>query len=85
MDLVQRVKRLLRRRFAPADIKLDDDDGVTGYIVSPMLRGKSSLERQTEIDEVLRDASARLSQEDLSRILLIAALTPVEFESASTH
>ena len=85
MDLIKRVGSILRRRFAPADVKLEDDDGLTGYVVSSKFRGMSSLDRQTQIDDALRDSSAKLSAGDLRRILMIAALTPVEFESASTH
>jgi len=82
MDFKEKVSEALRRSIHPVRIELEDDDGISGYVVADDFRGLSSLDRQTLIDKALRDSSAELSKADLRRILMIAALTPAEYESA---
>ncbi len=63
---------------------LDDDDGISGYIVSSRFEEMSTLDRQQLIDEALRGA-ADLSSEEQRQILMIAGLTPLEYESVGAR
>lgn len=80
MDVREKVLKALRERFEIDHARLDDDDGITGFVVSPGFQGMSSLDRQRQIDLALRQATERLSREDLRQVVMIAALTPVEYD-----
>jgi len=81
VDLQKKVTDALTLALRPDYVRLEDDGGVSGIVVSPIFASKSAVERQGMIDSALR-SSARLTQEDLRNILAIAALTPAEFEAA---
>ena len=81
MELRKKVEEALRRHVNSDNIYLEDDDGISGWIVSPQFQGLSSLDRQKLIDKILRDPSVKLSRAELRRILAIAPLTPAEFDS----
>jgi stress-induced morphogen len=80
MDLKEKVTEALARHLHPERIQLEDDDGISGFVVSTQFRGMSSFDRQTLIHHLLRDTAPKLSKAELRQILAIAALTPVEFE-----
>jgi acid stress-induced BolA-like protein IbaG/YrbA len=80
MDLKEKVTLALADRFKTGQIQLDDDDGISGFLVSNEFRGMSSIDRQSLIYEALRSPAFKFSKAELRRILGIAALTPVEFE-----
>ncbi len=80
MDIREKVAEALRRRFAPDRMVLRDDNGIYGYIVSDKFLGLTSLERQREIDRTFRDAAANLSRAERLNILVIAPITPEEYE-----
>jgi stress-induced morphogen len=85
MALKDRVEAALRNRFQVDHIQLDDEDGIYGWVVSPVFRRLSSLDRQTLIDEALRDPSMKLTKREERQIMFIEALTPVEYrEKASS-
>jgi len=75
----------LREPLGAEYIHLDDDDGISGYVVSGGFEGMSSLDRQRLIDDTLRNAEDPLSKEERRHVLMIAALTPLEYESAGAH
>ena len=79
MDLKQKVTEALHRRFEPEVIELDEEGGISGFVVSPSFRGKTALDRQTEIHEALHGPSGPLTAAEGRRILAIAALTPAEY------
>ena len=81
MDLKEKIRRALGRSIRLDDVHLEDDDGITGYVVSPDFRGLSALDRHELMDKALRDRGAELSRAELRRVLMIAAVTPVEFEA----
>ena len=79
MDLAQKVTEALRRRFDPEFVKLEDDGGISGFVVSPSFQGKTALVRQSEIHEALHGPSSPLTPAESKRVLAIAALTPAEY------
>lgn len=79
MDLVERVKQILERTIAIEDIKLEDDGGVIGYVVSNDFQGLEFVDRQMKIHKALRAAPQPLSAAELRRVAAVAALTPDEF------
>jgi acid stress-induced BolA-like protein IbaG/YrbA len=79
MDLREKVTDALRRNLDPADIRLKDDDGIYGIVVSDRFCDVTPLERQKLIYKALRSNSGGLSKDAIRRVLGIAALTPAEF------
>ena len=80
MDLKEKIEEALRSSIHSESIRLEDDDGISGFVVSSAFRGLSAIERQTLIDQALRDRSAGLTGRNYRQILVIAALTPAEYE-----
>jgi stress-induced morphogen len=79
VELRKKVTSALEAAFHPDRILLEDDDGITGYVISPKFRGLDSYDRQTMIYEVLQGRGAKLTKSQQKQILLIAALTPEEY------
>ena len=80
MDLKEKVTEALRRSLVPDSIVLEDDDGISGFVVSAKFRRMTALDRQRLIDQILRDPESEVTKPELRRILAIAALTPAEYE-----
>lgn len=78
MDLKKKVERALKQYFNTDRIKLENEDGVYGYIVSPKFRRKEMYDRQVMIDKALRAADSGLKPEEVRKVVIIAALTPEE-------
>ena len=81
MDLKEKVESALKGAITADRIRLEDDDGISGFVVSYDFRGKSALDRQALIDWALRHSSVKFTKLELRQILAIAALTPAEFET----
>jgi acid stress-induced BolA-like protein IbaG/YrbA len=82
MDLRQKVTAALKSALPVLAIQLEDDaDGLHGYVVSDEFQGVSSLERQTRIGKALRNDRAKIPRAELDRIIIIAALSPVEYRA----
>jgi stress-induced morphogen len=81
VDLKEKVTVALNGAVADARIRLEDDDGISGFVVSTAFRGMSALDRQTLIDKALRNSAVKLSKQERRNILAIAALTPAEYEA----
>ncbi len=81
MGLLDKIKKALQEPLCAEYVRLDDDDGISGFVVSSRFEGISSLDRQQMIDDALQDATASLSQEERQHILMIAGLTPLEYDS----
>ena len=79
METVRKVKRALKQAFSPEIVKLEDDDGIIGVVVSDKFRRMESIDRQTSIDNALRDPSARLTEEEIRQVLAISPMTPEEY------
>jgi hypothetical protein len=80
VDLKDKVEHALRSHFQVDHIQLVDEDGLYGFVVSPDFKGLSAIDRQTRIDQALRDASMSLTKREHRQILAIAPLTPVEYD-----
>jgi len=81
VDLKEKVEAALKGAIDAARIRLEDDDGISGFVVSSAFRGMSALDRQTLIDKALRNSAVKLTKPELRQILAIAALTPAEYET----
>ena len=81
MGIKEKVEQALRRHFEPVEVLLIDEDGITGYVVSSQFKGVTSIDRQRMIDKTLRNADAKLSAAERRKVLMIAALTPIEYDS----
>ena len=79
MDLKEKVLRSLHRSLEPEYVRLENDDGISGFVVSRKFDGMSAFDRQTRIDESLRNIS--LNSEERRQILMIAGLTPDEYRA----
>jgi acid stress-induced BolA-like protein IbaG/YrbA len=80
VDLREKVADILRRALPADHVDLRDEGGVYGVAVSSRFEGMTPLDRQREIEKVLRDPSAKLTAAQRRRVLAIAPFTPVEFE-----
>ena len=76
MVLTDKIISALRRPLKAEYIHLDDDDGISGFVVSREFEKLSMLDRQRLIDDALSNASASLSKDEQRRILMIAGVTP---------
>ena len=81
MDLKEKVAIALKEAIADARLRLEDDGGISGVIVSTEFKGMPALDRQTLIDRAFRNSAIKFSKQERRSILAIAALTPAEFES----
>lgn len=79
MELVEKITQALAQAIDIEHIKLEDDDGVIGYVVSSNFNGMEFVDRQMTIQRALRGGAVPLSRAELRRIGAIAALTPDEF------
>lgn len=80
MDLKEKVTEALRQSLSLDQVLLEDDDGISGFVVSSRFRGVSALDRQALIEEALRTSSPKFTKAELRRLLAIAPLTPAEYE-----
>lgn len=83
MDLKDKVVKALSEALNPEYVRLEEDDGISGFVVSRVFEEMSTLDRQGKIDEVLRAAS--LSREERREVLMVAGLTPEEYESVGAR
>jgi stress-induced morphogen len=83
MDLKDKIINVLSQALQPEQVRLDDDDGISGFVVSGAFEGMSTLDRQGKIEELLQNAE--LTHEQRRRILMIAGLTPEEYEAVGAR
>ena len=81
MDIKEKIVNALREPLSASFIRLEDDDGISGFVVSSRFEGISSLDRQGMIEDVLSSPSASLTPDERRQILMIAALTPAEYDA----
>lgn len=80
MGLTDRIVSALRNSLQVEYARLEDDDGVSGFVVSPQFEDLPTLDRQQLIDDALRNSPDPFSAEEQRRILMIAGLTRTEYE-----
>jgi len=81
VDLNEKVESVLKGTVSASHIRLEYDDGISGFVVSPDFRGMSPIDRQTLIDNAFRHSVFKFTKPELRRILAIAALTPARYET----
>ena len=81
MDLKEKVEAALERYFHADRVRLENDEGISGYVVSTQFQKMPALDRQTAIYDALRKSSVPLSKAEIHQVLAIAALTPAEYEA----
>jgi acid stress-induced BolA-like protein IbaG/YrbA len=79
MDIKEKVINALNRSLKVDYLRLEEDDGLYGFVVSSEFAQMSALDRQWMIEEAL--SKARLSAPEQRHILTIAGLTPAEYEA----
>ena len=79
MDIKDKIIKALLQALKPEYVRIEDDDGISGFVVSRKFDGMSTLDRQGKIDTVLQGAP--LSQTERRHVLMIAGLTPEEYEA----
>jgi hypothetical protein len=79
MDLREKVVQALGSVIQIDQSILTDDDGLVGYIVSPDFRGKDSYARQTIIFDALCAPQAKLSLDEVRKVVSVVAFTPEEY------
>ena len=85
MDLKDKIVNALRDQFKVDYVRLEDDGGISGFVVSPQFKGVSTLDRQGRIDEALSKAADPLSPDERRRVVMIAGLTPAEYEAVGAR
>ena len=83
MEIKDKIVNALFQTLKPEYVRLEDDDGISGFVVSHQFEGLSALDRQEKIKGTLQNVP--LSQEDRRRVFMIAALTPVEYEAVGAR
>jgi hypothetical protein len=80
-DLLPKVERILKSRFRIDHLKLEDEDGIFGSLVSPDFDGLSMSDRGALLDRAFQDPSSDLSDRERRWIKFIMTRTPVEYEA----
>ena len=70
MELTERIEDALRKSLGAEYVRLENDDGISGFVVSRHFENLSALERQEQIDNALREAAQPLSAEGLIKAWL---------------
>ena len=83
MDVKEKVIGALFKALKPEYVRLDDDDGISGFVVLRQFEGISPLDRQGRIEDAVSNAS--LTQAERRQVLLIAALTPEEYAAVGAR
>lgn len=84
MDIKEKVMSALSG-LHPEFVRLEDDDGLTGFVVSSRFEGKTALDRQAEIEDALDKAATPLTADERRRVLAIAGLTPTEYSATGSR
>jgi hypothetical protein len=85
MDIKDKIIKGLFQALKPEYVRLEDDDGISGFVVSRQFEGMSTLDRQGLIEKVLSKGPQPLTQGERRRVLIIAGLTPIEYESVGAR
>lgn len=82
MALTDKIIAALSKALKIEYIRLDADDGISGFIVSSQFVDMSSLDRQALIEDTLQ---AELTPAERRRIVMIAGLTPAEYDEVGAR
>ena len=85
MELAEKVLETLSRSIPVEYARLEEDDGITGFVVSPRFLGMTSLDRQGLIESTLTASPDLISPQEYRQVLMIAAVTPDEYDSVGAR
>jgi len=83
VDVREKILKILSKSLQPEYARLDDEDGITGFVVSQQFQGTSSLDRQFRLEQLWHEAA--LTPDERGKVLMIACLTPNEYEAAGVR
>lgn len=78
MDLREKILNALLKGLSAEYVRLEEDDGISGFAVSPKFNNTSSLDRQVLIEKILGQA---LTAKEKRQVLMIAGFTREEYET----
>jgi hypothetical protein len=81
VDVKDKIMKALWDNLETPYIRLEEDDGISGFVVSPRFEGMPMLDRQAVIDDAISKGPIPLSPEEKRHILMIAGLTPAESDA----
>ena len=81
MGIKTKITRALSEALEDAYVDLEGRDNISGFVISRQFKGMPSLKRMELIDDILRNKAASLTPEEYRRVLMIAALTDVEYQT----
>jgi hypothetical protein len=81
VDVKGKLINALQANLTAHYIRLEEDDGISGFVVSPQFEGMSTLDRQGLIEHAISNAPEPLTSEEQRQILMIAGLTPAESDA----
>ncbi len=81
MGLKEKVWQTLSDYFTPDEMVLNDDEAITGFLVSPRFKKMETLDRMDLVDTAL--ATGKFTRRERGKILLIAPLTPAEYKAVA--
>ena len=82
MGLKDKIMNALVKGLSAEYVRLEEDDGISGFVVSPKFKGVSSLDRQSLIEKLLSEA---LTSGETRQVLMIAGLTREEYETVGAR
>ena len=85
MGLTDAIIDALQEPLSVEYYRLDDDDGISGFVVSSQFENMSAIDRQRLIDDTLRNAADPFSDEEQRQIIMIAGITPLEYDSVGAR
>jgi hypothetical protein len=85
VDIKAKIMKALSQSLEDAYVRLEEDGGVSGFVVSPRFQGMASVDRQGLIEEALSNGPSPLTAEERRRVLMIAGLTPLEFDAVGAR
>ncbi len=83
MDIKDKIIDALRSELSAEYIRVEDDGGISGFVVSRAFENVSTFDRQTLIENAL--VSAALTKEESRQVLMIAGLTPEEYATVGAR
>ncbi len=85
MDIQAKIISALSESMKVDYIRLENDDGITGFVVSPDFKRLSSLDRIDLIDQALIKSTIPLSPQEQRQVFMIAGLSPEEYDVVGTR
>jgi hypothetical protein len=80
---VKKLRRILRQEFPKPDkLRLRDEDGVIGHVISSRFKAMDTMDRVNLIWDLL---DKELTREERKKVVIMIALTPQEERMYSTR